>query len=71
MRHNSTLIFPDEVQPQQLEHCVQSKAQVSIYLTSGVRLKGIIMDFDKHTVLLKDRVHQLVYKRAISTIMMA
>lgn len=42
--------------------------QVSIFLTSGIKLQGQIESFDQFVVLLKNRSSQIVYKHAISTI---
>jgi host factor-I protein len=39
-----------------------------MFLTNGVRLKGVIKGFDNFVVLLKDVTDQLIYKHAISTI---
>lgn len=42
---------------------------VTIYLTNGFQLKGIVRGFDNFTVVLdSDGRQQLVYKHAISTI---
>ena len=41
---------------------------VVVYLTNGVRLKGMIRGFDSFVVLLKESNEQLIYKHAISTI---
>lgn len=42
---------------------------VTIYLTNGFQLKGIVKGFDNFTVVLEtDGRQQLVYKHAISTI---
>ncbi|MEF9438333.1 MAG: RNA chaperone Hfq [Candidatus Mariimomonas ferrooxydans] len=46
----------------------KEKIPVVIYLTNGVRLKGVIKGFDNFVVLLKQGKHQLIYKHAISTI---
>lgn len=46
----------------------KEKMPVVIYLTNGVRLKGVIKGFDSFVVLLKDMNEQLIYKHAISTI---
>lgn len=44
-------------------------AGVTIYLTNGFQLKGIVKGFDNFTVVLEtDGKQQLVYKHAISTI---
>ncbi len=43
---------------------------VTVFLVNGVKLQGRITWFDNYCLLLKrDRVSQLVYKHAISTIM--
>ncbi len=42
---------------------------VTIYLTNGFQLKGMVKGFDNFTVVLdSDGRQQLVYKHAISTI---
>lgn len=42
---------------------------VTIYLTNGFQLKGMVKGFDNFTVILDtDGRQQLVYKHAISTI---
>lgn len=46
----------------------KEKIQVSIYLVNGIKLKGTIEAFDQYVLLLADRVTQMVYKHAISTI---
>ncbi|MCL4457098.1 MAG: RNA chaperone Hfq [Nitrospirae bacterium] len=46
----------------------KEKVPVVVYLTNGVRLKGIIRGFDSFVVLLKEAGEQLIYKHAISTI---
>lgn len=49
-----------------------SKTQVSIYLKSGIRLKGYIEGVDDNTIFLKSGLSnqpcQLIYKHAIATI---
>lgn len=47
-----------------------NQTPVSIYLKSGIRLNGVITYFDKHTVLLESNTTQIIYKHAISTIML-
>jgi host factor-I protein len=46
----------------------KDKIPVIIYLTNGVRLKGLIKGFDNFVVLLKETTESLIYKHAISTI---
>ncbi len=42
---------------------------VTVYLTNGFQLKGLVKGFDNFTVVLDtDGKQQLVYKHAISTI---
>ncbi len=47
----------------------KERTPVVIYLTNGVRLKGVVRGFDNFVVLLKESTEQLIYKHAISTIM--
>lgn len=46
----------------------KEKIPVIVYLTNGVRLKGVIKAFDNFVILLKESNQSLVYKHAISTI---
>jgi host factor-I protein len=46
----------------------RDKVPVVIYLTNGVRLKGVVKSFDSFVILLKEANDQLIYKHAISTI---
>jgi host factor-I protein len=46
----------------------KEKIPVVIYLTNGVRLRGLIKAFDNFVILLKENTQSLVYKHAISTI---
>ncbi|MDP9089822.1 MAG: RNA chaperone Hfq [Pseudomonadota bacterium] len=41
---------------------------VTIYLVNGIKLQGHIESFDQYAVLLKNTATQVVYKRAISTL---
>ena len=45
------------------------RSPVSIFLKNGIKLQGTIENFDQYSVLLKNGTSQMVYKRAISTIM--
>ncbi len=47
----------------------REKIPVVVYLTNGVRLKGIIKGFDNFIIVLKETNEQLIYKHAISTIL--
>lgn len=46
----------------------KDKTPVVIYLTNGVRLKGIIKGFDNFVILLRETTQSLIYKHAVSTI---
>ena len=46
----------------------KEKIPVLLYLTNGVRLKGVVKGFDNFVILLKDANEQLIYKHAVSTI---
>lgn len=41
---------------------------VSIFLVSGIKLHGVVGDFDDEVVMLKNTITQMVYKHAISTV---
>lgn len=56
------------LQDNYLNQLRKDKIQILIYLTNGVRLKGIIKGFDNFVILLKDVSQQLIYKHAVSTI---
>jgi len=53
-----------------LQNLFAAKDQVNIFLTNGIRLHGIVGGYDQHTVLLEGTAPQIVYKHAISTIML-
>lgn len=57
------------LQDSYLNYLRKEKTPVVIYLTNGVRLKGVIRGFDNFVVLLKETTTQIVYKHAISTIL--
>ena len=46
----------------------KDETPVVIYLTNGVRLKGIIKGFDNFVILLRETTQSLIYKHAVSTI---
>lgn len=53
-----------------LEKVQAEKLPVTVFLTYGVKLQGIITAVDETAVLLRRDAHtQLIYKHAISTIM--
>lgn len=57
------------LQDSYLNYLRKEKVPVVVYLTNGVRLKGVIKGFDNFVVILKETTTQLVYKHAISTVL--
>ncbi|KEK22065.1 RNA chaperone Hfq [Bacillus gaemokensis] len=56
-------------QEDMFEQLKEKKGQVTMFLKSGVPIRGEILTIDKFTVLMMaDGKQQLVYKQAISTI---
>ena len=50
----------------------KDKLQITIYLLSGVKLTGRIRSFDKYSVVLEtNNQEQLIFKHAISTVVMS
>ncbi len=64
MQNNSKTNLQDTY----LNQLRKEKIPVLMYLTNGVRLKGVIKGFDNFVILLKESTQQLIYKHAISTI---
>jgi host factor-I protein len=56
------------LQDNYLNQLRKDKTPVVVYLTNGVRLKGIIKGFDNFVILLKENTQSLIYKHAVSTI---
>ena len=53
-----------------LNEIKNNQMPVTVFLINGVKLQGLISDFDETSLLLKRDGHtQLVYKPAVSTIM--
>ncbi len=60
---------PKSLQDIFLNTCRKEKQQVTVYLTSGVKLQGIITGFDNFCLVLRRSSQtQLVYKHGIATI---
>lgn len=57
------------LQDNYLNQLRKEKVPVVVYLTNGVRLRGVIKGFDSFVILLKEATQQMIYKHAISTIM--
>jgi host factor-I protein len=56
------------LQDNYLNQLRKEKISVVIYLTNGVRLRGVIKSFDNFVILLKENTESLIYKHAVSTI---
>jgi host factor-I protein len=54
-----------------LEHVRKHDVPVTVFLANGIRLQGTVAGFDSYALLLvRDRHSQLIYKHAISTIVL-
>lgn len=51
-----------------LEALCKESAPVSIFLVNGIKLHGIIEEFDEHVILLKGTVVQMIFKHSVSTV---
>jgi host factor-I protein len=59
------------IQDSFLNSARKEKTQITIYLMSGVKLTGRIRSFDKYSVVLEaNSQEQLIFKHAISTVVM-
>lgn len=48
----------------------KNKHPVTVFLSSGIKLQGVITGFDNFAIVLRRESHvQLVYKHSVSTIM--
>lgn len=54
-----------------LKELAKEKVSVSVFLVNGIKLHGIVDNFDEHVIMLKNSVTQMVYKHAISTVVPA
>ena len=66
----------NDCQDKFLDNVMTQQEIVQIYLISGIRLQGTIVEYDETTLLLKNSGvqgikpgEQLIYKKAVSTIM--
>jgi RNA chaperone Hfq len=58
-----------EVQEQFLHRLQAEMTPVSIFLKSGIRLRGHIEFFDAYVIAIRSGLTQITYKHAISTVM--
>jgi host factor-I protein len=60
---------PQRLQDTFLDHLLQKRVPVTLFLVNGVKLQGIVVGHDAFCILLsRDGQSQAVYKQAISTI---
>ncbi|MCR9191333.1 MAG: RNA chaperone Hfq [Gammaproteobacteria bacterium] len=41
---------------------------VSVFLVNGIKLHGVIDDYDDHIIMLKSTGTQMIFKHAVSTV---
>ena len=58
----------DKVSDVFLQVLRDKKYSVNVYLTSGIKLTGIIREFDDIAVVMSGQTIQLIYKHSISTV---
>lgn len=51
-----------------LQKLQKENITVSIFLINGIKLHGVIDQYDDQVILLKNSITQMVFKHAISTI---
>jgi host factor-I protein len=51
-----------------LNALLKDRIPVSIYLVSGIMLRGQIESFDQFVILLRNTVNRMIYKSVISTV---
>lgn len=51
-----------------LSQLKKEDAPVSIFLVNGIKLHGMIADYDEQVIMLKSATTQMVFKHAISTV---
>src|SRR6516162_9202498 len=70
--HNMESKPAQNIQDSFLNTARKDKSVITIYLLSGVKLTGRIRSFDKYSVVLDtNNQEQLIFKHAISTVVMS
>ena len=54
-----------------LEELRKDKVPVSVFLVNGIKLHGVVDNYDEHVIMLKNAITQMVFKHAISTVVPA
>lgn len=60
-----------EEQPRFLTELLETNSTISVYLIHGVKLTGKLIGFSDKVIFLGEPVPQMIYKRSISTIIIA
>ena len=58
----------NELEDSFLKLLSKEEVPVSIFLVNGIKLHGVVGEFDDHIIMLKNSITQMVYKNAISTV---
>lgn len=66
--NNMTTLKGQTLQDPFLNALRRQRVPVSIYLTNGIKLQGVVAAFDQYVVLLKNNTKQMVFKHAVATI---
>ena len=64
----SNMMRGQSLQDNYLNQLRKDKTPVIVYLTNGVKLRGLIKSFDNFVILLEENTQSLIYKHAVSTI---
>ena len=64
----SNMMRAQSLQDNYLNQLRKDKTPVIVYLTNGVKLRGLIKSFDNFVILLEENTQSLIYKHAVSTI---
>ncbi|MDP3704655.1 MAG: RNA chaperone Hfq [Legionellaceae bacterium] len=59
---------PNKLQEDFLETLRKDSVPVSVFLVNGIKLHGMIDDFDEHVIMLKGTITQMIFKHAVSTV---
>jgi len=51
-----------------LDGLKKDESPVSVFLVNGIKLHGVISDYDDHVIMLKGAIVQMIFKHAVSTV---
>ncbi|HSN42280.1 MAG TPA: RNA chaperone Hfq [Burkholderiales bacterium] len=61
-------VFEKSAQVRFLTQMIEERKKVAVFLVSGIKLEGEIVNFDQFVILMKGAMTDTVYKHAVSTI---